>query len=92
MTFARNDEGLIHDHVTARWSDGTERFSVTVIAGDDADDTIGLQLHPAGISVSTLLRADEAAALGRLLIAASEDTLSRPRAPTDAGTEEGDVP
>ena len=75
--FERNDDGGIHDRVTT--SNGV---AITVIAGTDADDTLGFMLHGAGLlSSSLVITAEEARRLGSLLLEAAADTLSREPTP-----------
>lgn len=71
--FGRNDDGHIHDFVYAVPSN----LRISVIAGEDARDTMSIQLRADGLTASLLIHAQDARELGRLLIVAADDTDSR---------------
>jgi hypothetical protein len=75
-------EGHIHDRVEVGDVD------ICVIAGDDEADDVSFRAASPGHDSSLRLTAMQAIRLGLLLVAAGEDTLSRQRAPKDAGTDE----
>jgi hypothetical protein len=78
--------GVVHDTVLLP----AENYGdVTVIAGDHDDDDVSLRVWVGGLmDVGLRVTAAQAIAIGRLLVAAGEDTASRQKSPADAGTEE----
>jgi hypothetical protein len=77
--------GKIHDRAKL-WSPGQDNGGdFVVLAGNDETDQVGFQIQVAGTTFIARIRTDDAIRLGRLLVAAAQDTLSRPHAP--AGVE-----
>lgn len=72
-------EGRIHDCVAVQGSaeDDEPTMRVNVMAGDDAKDTLSVQLGDVHTQVSISPTALEAEQIGHLLIAAARDTLRR---------------
>ncbi len=85
-------EGKVHDRVVVVDDDGDYVGDVTVLAGADETDTVSLMAHGTLIHASFELQPAQAVRLGRILMAAGEDTLSRLLAPKDEGTDESEVP
>jgi hypothetical protein len=81
-------EGKVHDRVTVKDEEGGYFGDVTVLAGEDESGTVAVMSHSQFLHASYSLTPEEAIRLGRILVAAGEDTLSRPRAQKDAGTDE----
>lgn len=92
MKAIERHEGKVHDRIVVLDDDQDYVGDVTVLAGEDESDTVSLMAHGSLIHASYQLAPELAIHLGRILIAAGEDTMSRPRPTKDIGTDESEAP